>query len=68
VFADDICENIDGRFLVAQDDEKCAFVMRFYNYPNETLYMDEMWEDTVILGNLHDNQELLETDINGGKI
>lgn len=60
VFEDDICENIDGVFLVCWDKEKSAFVMRLLEYPYETMYLEEMWDDSKIIGNLHDNPELLK--------
>lgn len=60
VFDGDIGKSIDGIFLVCWDDEKAAFVMRFNEYPYETLYLEEMWDDAEIIGNIHDNGELLE--------
>lgn len=59
VFDGDIGKSIDGIFLVCWDEEKAAFVMRFYDYPNETLYIEEMWDDAEIIGNIHDNQEMI---------
>lgn len=59
VFDGDICKSIDGIFLVCWDEEKSAFVMRFLEYPFETLYLEEMWDDAEIIGNIHDNPELL---------
>ena len=59
VFDGDIGKSIDGIFLVCWDDEKAAFVMRFNEYPYETLYLEEMWDDAEIIGNIHDNPELL---------
>lgn len=60
VFDGDIGKSIDGIFLVCWDDEKAAFVMRFNEYPYETLYLEEMWDDAEIIGNIHDNPELME--------
>ena len=60
VFDGDIGKSIDGIFLVCWDDEKAAFVMRFNEYPYETLYLEEMWDDAEIIGNIHDNGELME--------
>ena len=60
VFDGDILKSIDGIFLVRWDEEKSAFVMRFLEYPFETLYLEEMWDDAEIIGNIHDNPELLE--------
>lgn len=62
VFDGDICKSIDGIFLVCWDEEKSAFVMRFLEYPFETLYLEEMWDDAEIIGNIHDNPELLEVE------
>lgn len=60
VFDGDIGKSIDGIFLVCWDDEKAAFVMRFNEFPYETLYLEEMWDDAEIIGNIHDNPELME--------
>lgn len=59
VFDGDIGKSIDGIFLVCWDDEKAAFVMRFDEYPYEKLYLEEMWDDAEIIGNIHDNKSLL---------
>ena len=60
VFEGDIGVSIDGLFLVCWDDDKAAFVMHFQDYPYETLYLEEMWDDAEIIGNIHDNPELLK--------
>lgn len=62
IFEDDIGQSIDGIFLVRWSEEKCAFVMDFYAYSeaNEELYLEEMWDDAEIIGNIHDNIELLK--------
>ena len=59
VYEGDILTSKDGTFLIIWDEEKAAFMMQFYNYPNEYLYLEEMWEDSKIIGNIHDNPELL---------
>lgn len=60
-FDGDILKSIDGIFLVCWDEDKSAFVMRFLEYPYETLYLEEMYDDAEIVGNIHDNPELLES-------
>ena len=60
IFEGDIGKSIDGVFLVRWSEEKCAFVMDFYDYPKEELYLEEMWDDAEIIGNIHDDPELLE--------
>jgi len=62
VYEGDIGKNIDGIFLVTWSKEKSAFVIHFYNYPNETLYLEEMWDDSEIIGNMYENPELLEVN------
>ena len=62
VFDGDIGKSIDGIFLVAWSEEKSAFVMHFYDYPNETLYLEEMWDDSEIIGTIHDKPNLLESE------
>lgn len=59
VFDGYICRSIDGLFLVVWDDEKAAFMMQFYDGFNERLYLEEMWEDAEVIGNIHDNPELV---------
>lgn len=59
LFQDDIGKNIDGQFLVIWDEEKAAFAMHFYDYWQAVLYLEEMWGNTEVIGNIHDNPELL---------
>lgn len=59
VYQDDVGKSIDGLFLVVWDVEKAAFMMQFLDYPNECLYLEEMWDDAQIIGNIHDNSELV---------
>lgn len=63
VFDGDIGKSIDGIFLVCWDDEKAAFVMRFLEYPYETLYLEEMWDDAEVIGTIHDNPALMESEV-----
>ena len=58
IYEDDICESLDGRFLIVWNDEKAAFEMMFQD--GERLYLEEMWEDTKVIGNIHDNLDLWE--------
>lgn len=62
VFEGDIGKSVDGLFLVRWSDEKSNFVMNFYDYPYEELYLEEMWEDSEIVGNIYDNPKLLEVE------
>lgn len=55
VFDGDILRSIDGVFLVCWDEEKAAFVMSFYDYPYEKICLEEMLEDSEIIGNIHNN-------------
>lgn len=60
VFDGDIGRSVDGHYLVCWDEKAAAFVMRFDSYPYETLHIEEMWDDAEIIGNIHDNPELME--------
>lgn len=62
IYEGDLLGSIDGLCLVSWDEEKAAFILRFQNYPYENLYMEEMLDDAEIIGNIHDNPELLETN------
>lgn len=57
IYDGDICESIDGIFLVTWNEEKSAFIMVFQD--GERLYLEEMREDTKIIGNINDNFDLL---------
>lgn len=57
IYEGDICRNIDGVFKVKWDENKGAFIMEFAD--GEELYMEEMWDDTEIIGNVYDNKDLL---------
>lgn len=54
IFEMDIVKDIDGTRLVCWDEEKAAFVIRSQEFPYETLYLEEMWEDNEVIGSIHD--------------
>jgi uncharacterized phage protein (TIGR01671 family) len=60
IYDGDICESIDGIFLVTWNEEKSAFIMVFQD--GERLYLEEMWEDTKIIGNINDTPELIKVN------
>ena len=62
IFDGDIGRRRDDIFLIDWSEEKAAFVMIFHDYICEILYLEEMWDDAEVIGNIHDNPELL-----GGK-
>lgn len=59
IYDGDICESLDGLFLVVWNEEKAAFEIMFKE-DGERLYLEEMWDDTKVIGNLHDNLDLWE--------
>jgi len=58
VYQDDIGKSIDGLFLVVWDEEKAAFMMQYCD--GERLCLEEMWDDSKIIGNIHDNPTLVQ--------
>ena len=60
IFEGDIVKSIDGLFLIRWCRGQSAFLMTFYDYPYEELYLEEMRDDSKIIGNIYDNPELLE--------
>jgi len=60
IYDGDICESMDGIFLVTWNEEKSAFIMVFQD--GERLYLEEMWEDTKIIGNINDTPELIKVN------
>ena len=53
----DICHNIDGVFQVVWDETKGAFIIRFTD--GDELYMEEMRDDTEIIGNIYNNKDMM---------
>lgn len=60
IFEGDIGRRRDDIFLIDWSEEKAAFVMIFNDYICEILYLEEMWDDAEVIGNIHDNPKLLE--------
>ena len=60
IFEGDIGRRRDDIFLIDWSEEKAAFVMIFHDYICEILYLEEMWDDAEVIGNIHDNPALLE--------
>lgn len=65
IFEGDICKSIDGISLISYDNEMAGFVIRYFDYPPDTLTMDELVDDAEVIGNIHDNPELIGGVDNG---
>ena len=60
IFEGDIGRRRDDIFLIDWSEEKAAFVMIFHDYICEILYLEEMWDDAEVIGNINENPEMLE--------
>ena len=59
MFEGDIGKSRDGIFLVVWNENNSALMLQFYDPPAELLYLEEMWDDSEIIGNIYDNPELI---------
>jgi uncharacterized phage protein (TIGR01671 family) len=58
IFEGDVL-NFDGdKFVISWNDERCGFRMDYWMF-DEQYDLSEFWPTSEIIGNIHDNQELM---------
>lgn len=59
IFEGDVLIFDGDRFVISWNDERCGFRMDYWMF-DEQYDLSELWPTSEIIGNIHDNPELVE--------